>query len=161
MDDRRPAIILPRGWSDHRASRGYAENMAAAIVLAVLDERATGRIYNVAEPEGFSQAEWIRQIGQIVGWKGSVVVNPNEGIEPETVQHWVVDTSRIRQELGYAEPIRLQEALSRTIEWERANPPDAAFQERMAQFEPGLKFDYAAEDEILAELERTDSQADI
>jgi nucleoside-diphosphate-sugar epimerase len=152
MDDRRPAILLPKGWAEQRASRGYAENMAAAIVLAVVDERATGRIYNVAEPEGFSLAEWVSRIGQAVGWSGDIVINPKLGIEPEAVQHWVVDTSRIRQELGYAEPIPLEDALRRTIEWERANPPDDAFRERFAQFEPGLTFDYAAEDTVLAEL---------
>jgi nucleoside-diphosphate-sugar epimerase len=112
--------------------------MAAAIVLAVVNERATGRIYNVAEPEGFSLVEWVRRIGQAVGWSGDIVINPKLGIEPEAVQHWVVDTSRIRQELGYAEPIALEEALRRTIEWERANPPDDAFRERFAPFEPGL-----------------------
>jgi nucleoside-diphosphate-sugar epimerase len=152
MDDQRPAILLPKGWAEHRASRGYVENVAAAVALAVVDERATGRIYNVAEPGGFSQRDWIARIGQVVGWNGRIVVNPNEGIEPEAVQHWVVDTSRIREDLGYAEPISLEEALRRTIEWERANPPDDAFREKFLQFEPGLKFDYAAEDAVLAAL---------
>jgi nucleoside-diphosphate-sugar epimerase len=154
MDDQRSAVLLPKGWAEQRASRGYAKNMAAATVLAVVDERATGRIYNVAEPEGFSLAEWVRRIGQAVGWSGDIVINPKLGIEPEAVQHFVVDTRRIRQELGYVEPIPLEKALRRTIEWERANPPDDAFRERFAHFEPALKFDYAAEDAVLAELGR-------
>jgi nucleoside-diphosphate-sugar epimerase len=152
MDDQRPAIILPKGWAGQRAARGYAENMAAAIVLAVLDERATGRIYNVAEPEDFSRAEWVRRIGQAVGWNGDIVVDPEQGIEPEAVQHWVIDTSRIRNELGYAEPVPLDEALRRTIAWERANPPDADLRERLSRFDPAIKFDYTAEDAILADL---------
>jgi hypothetical protein len=31
-------------------------------------------------------------------------------------QHWVVDSTRIRQELGYVEPVLLAEALKCTIE---------------------------------------------
>jgi nucleoside-diphosphate-sugar epimerase len=35
-----------------------------------------------------------------------------------------MSSSRIRDELGYVEPISLDEALRRTIAWERANPPE-------------------------------------
>ena len=37
-------------------------------------------------------------------------------------QHWNVDTTRIRQELDYVEPVAQEEALRRTVEWERAHP---------------------------------------
>jgi hypothetical protein len=55
-------------------------------------------------------------------------------------QHWAVDSSRIRQELGYEEPVSLAEALRGTIKWDRANPPAASV----------WKFDYDAEDAALA-----------
>ena len=35
-----------------------------------------------------------------------------------------MSSRRLRQELRYTEPIDLDEALRRTITWERANPPD-------------------------------------
>ena len=41
----------------------------------------------------------------------------------ETRQHWVVDTTRLRRELGYRELVPRLEALKQTVEWERANPP--------------------------------------
>jgi nucleoside-diphosphate-sugar epimerase len=53
-----------------------------------------------------------------------------------TEQHWFVDTTRIRQELGYAEEIPREEALRRTVAWERAHPPE--------NVDPA-SFDYAAE----------------
>lgn len=56
-------------------------------------------------------------------------------------QDWVADTSRIRTELGYAEPVPRSEAIRRTIAWERAHPP--------AQYSPA-GFDYPAEDAALA-----------
>ena len=35
-------------------------------------------------------------------------------------QDMIMDSTRIRQELGYTEPVPLAEALQRTIMWERA-----------------------------------------
>ena len=58
-------------------------------------------------------------------------------------QEFVVDTSRIRSELGYIEPTAPADALSRTVAWERANPPRS---------EDPAAFDYAAEDAVLRSL---------
>jgi dTDP-D-glucose 4,6-dehydratase len=55
-------------------------------------------------------------------------------------QDWTVDTSKIRDELGYREVVRYDEGLRRTVEWQRANPP--------AVLDPAA-WDYAAEDEAL------------
>jgi hypothetical protein len=59
----------------------------------------------------------------------------------------VVDTTRIRAELGYMEVVPQEEALRRTVEWQRANPPE--------KYDP-KEFDYATEDTILAELGQAD-----
>ena len=56
-------------------------------------------------------------------------------------QHWTASSARIRQELGYQEPVAIEEAIRRTICWERENPPADVF---LAQF------DYAAEDAAVA-----------
>ena len=149
MDEGRPAILLEEGLANWRWTKGYAENLAMAAVLAVTDERAVGRIYNVGERETLTWAEWVRAIGRAAGWNGAIVPAPQE-ILPEhlrsdenTDQHLVVDTTRIRQELGYGERIDRGEALRRTVAWGRANPP-----EEIGRY----KFDYPAEDALLAEL---------
>jgi hypothetical protein len=59
----------------------------------------------------------------------------------DTAQHWELDSTRIPRELGDREVIPPDEAMSRTIEWERANPP--------GEFNPH-PFDYAAEDKAIA-----------
>ncbi len=145
MDDHRPAILLEEGLANWRCTRGYVENVAAAIALAVTDERSAGRVYNIGEAEALTMAEWIRKIGQAAGWSGEVVAVP-EGHLPAHLtmsinigQHLVADTTRIREELGYGEPVSQDEALRRTIAWERAHPPD--------EVDPG-QFDYAAEDAV-------------
>src|SRR6266705_5034680 len=60
-----------------------------------------------------------------------------------TNQDLFFDTTRIRQELGYRELVSLDEALTHTIAWQRANPP--------ADLDPHL-FDYTLEDGVLAEI---------
>jgi len=146
MDDGRAVIPLPAAFARWRWSRGYVEEMADAIALAVTDDGAAGRIYNVAEPDALSMADWVRQAGAVVGWAGEVVVL-QDGALPTPVataglaQDLVTDTTRIRTELGYAEHLSRPEALRRTIAWERAHPPE--------QISPEM-FDYAAEDAALA-----------
>ncbi len=56
-----------------------------------------------------------------------------------TDQHWTIDTSRIREELGYREPIAQNDAIARTIAWERENPTESG----------AHAFDYDAEDAAL------------
>ena len=149
MVDKRPAIILDEAMAKWRWSRGYVENVAQAILLAVSDERSVGRIYNVAEAEALTEIEWIKRIGKVAGWEGEVIIVTKDQLPTHldwkiaTEQHWVVDTTRLREELGYQESVPQVEALRRTIDWERANPPSEPHPEY---------FDYAKEDAFLAEL---------
>lgn len=146
MDDGRPAILLEERLASWHWPRGYVENVAEAIALAVQEDRAGGRVYNVAE-DCPPQEEWVRRIGEVVGWTGEVVSVP-PGMLPGHLRHpgdlsqdYALDSHRIRSELGFAETVSGHEGLRRTIEWERQNPPEFS--------EPP---DYEAEDEILAGL---------
>jgi nucleoside-diphosphate-sugar epimerase len=151
MDDRRPAILLDEEIARWRWTRGYVENVAVAIALAVTDERASGRIYNVGEGQALTEAEWVHAIGRAAGWTGEVVVVPRERL-PRALCGWgdatleqdlAVDTTRIRAELGYRETVLRTEALRQTVAWERANPP--------AEVPPKM-FDYVGEDAVLATI---------
>lgn len=151
MDDGRPAILLGERMAQWRTARGYVDDVAAAIALAVVSERAAGRVYNVAEREAHTEAAWVRRIAQAAGWPGELVTVPEAAL-PEALreqgdlrQHLVASTERIRSELGYAEGLPPEEALARTVAWERAHPPQ--------QLPPGL-FDYAAEDAVLTAQRR-------
>ena len=143
IDDGRRKILLAEGFADWRSPRGYVDNVAAAIALAATSEQAAGQVYNVAEQPAFSELEWARKIAATAGWDGEFVVLPKDRmpahlVQPgNTAQHWEADSSRIRRELGYREPVPVEEAIARTIAWERANPGGAFGMHR---------FDYAAED---------------
>jgi nucleoside-diphosphate-sugar epimerase len=149
MDDNRPAIILGEAQAHWRWTRGYVESVADAIALAVTDERAAGRIYNVGESIAFTEADWVRSIGQAAGWRGEVVTVPASSLPAHLAMnidyehHLETDTTRLRTELGYSERVPHEEALRRTISWERTHPPSEIFP---AQIE------YAAEDALLAKL---------
>jgi nucleoside-diphosphate-sugar epimerase len=145
--DGRRHIIFPETLAAWRSPRGYVENVAAAIALAATDDRSARRVYNVCEEPAFSELEWAQKIAAEMQWDGDFVVLPLERtprhlLQPgNAVQHWTASSARIRQELGYREPVPIEEAIRRTIAWERENPPTAAL---MAQF------DYPAEDAALA-----------
>lgn len=149
MLDGRSTILLESAVANWRWTHGYVENVADAIVLALLDPRASGRIYNVGEPFALSVTERIEQIARAVNWSGHITVVPSANLpvelrgEGNMAQDIVVDSSCIRHELGYSERVDLEEAFRRTIAWESANLPE--------RFDPAL-FNYAAEDAVLAAM---------
>jgi nucleoside-diphosphate-sugar epimerase len=145
--DGRRHIIFPEPLAAWRSPRGYVENVAAAIALAATDDRAARRIYNVCEAPSFSELEWARKIASEMGWGGEFVVLPVERtprhlLKPgNAAQHWTASAARLRHELGYQEPVAIEQAIRQTIRWEQENPPAVAFL---------AEFDYAAEDTAAA-----------
>ena len=142
--DRRQRIIFADTQAGWRSPRGYVENVAAAITLAVVDSRAAGRIYNVCEEPPFSELDWAKKIADEMRWEGEFVALPVERtpkhlLRPgNAAQHWTASSSRIRRELGYVDPVPITEAIRRTIEWECQHTPEVL-----------AGFDYAAEDAAL------------
>ncbi len=131
IDASRPAMLVSASAASWRWSRAYVGNGAGAIALAVTDGRAAGRVYNVAEPDPPTQVEWLRDIGRIAGWRGEIVIVPDALMPPDPsgtsnnyAQSMVIDGSRIRNELGYAERVSRDEGIARAIAWERTHPPE-------------------------------------
>ncbi len=149
MADRRPAVIVQSKQAHWRWTRSYIENAAYAITLAVSNERAAGQVYNVGEEEALSETEWVNVIGKSMSWNGEIVYVPEERLPGHTLnemnwnQDFIVDSSKIRHDLGYTELVSRTEALRKTVAWEIDHPPDS----------PDLRqVDYSEEDAILAEL---------
>ena len=149
FDDHRPVIVLEESVANWRGSYGYVENVAFAIALATTNEKAKGRIYHVAEKGTLSEAERIAKIGELIRWKGKILTLPKEKMPIDwklmlnTEQDWLVDSSRIRNELGYQEIIPRDEALKTTIEWERNQPP-----QKPEEFAIPWLLNYETENEI-------------
>jgi hypothetical protein len=124
-------------------------------------------VYNVGEPDALGEAQWVRAIGD-AGWPGEVVILPQALIErapqplPDwlhlkihTDQHWVVDTTRIRQDLGYLEVVPRDVALRYSVAWERANPPAPSGRTppRRGPSAEELRQQHEEEDRVLAWLD--------
>jgi nucleoside-diphosphate-sugar epimerase len=148
IKDGRRAILLHEKTAAWTCPRGYVDNVASAIALATTDSRAAGRIYNIAEPDPFPEIEWTAKIAEAAGWQGAVIALEADrtpahlALTGNLDQHWRVSSARIREELGYDEPVALDAALAKTVEWETVNPPERI---DMSQF------DYEAEDQALAD----------
>ena len=97
-------------FRDHprwRWTHGYVENVAQAVVLAACHP-AAGGIYNVGEAVTPTVADRLARLPP----SSSVAASP---MPANFDQHIVYDTSRIRRELGYAEPVSYEEGLRRTL----------------------------------------------
>ena len=147
IDDGRRTILFSEEMARWRATKGYVENVADAVATAATNERAAGRIFNVGEPDAITEIDWARMVALQTGWNGDLIALSRDRVPSHLAapgnaeQHWVADTTRLRHELGYRERVSREEAVRRTVEWERSNPPRG--------FTPH-QFDYAAEDKAIA-----------
>ncbi|TAK69022.1 MAG: NAD-dependent epimerase/dehydratase family protein [Actinomycetota bacterium] len=167
-----PGALAPRDWSvvrrilDGRArilvahggttvrSRVYAANAARAVLLAVAEPSAAGQIYNVADDEQHSEGQLIQYVAGLLGRQVELVGVPGE-IATKVYRHVdsshqtrLLDTGKIRRELGYSDAVAVPAALAATVEWLQRNPLPPGGE---AEQQLGDPFDYALEDRIAQE----------
>jgi nucleoside-diphosphate-sugar epimerase len=149
MVDGRPGIVLAEAWARWRGTLAYSENVAAAIVLAATRSEARGA-YNVGDPVPTPIADLVAAIAGAAGWTGRVVTVPSDDL-PEPMrpgvglaQELILDSTRIRNELGFTEPVATEVGVQRAVEWMLGHPPRS--DEPMGR----LELDYRAEDAVLA-----------
>lgn len=146
--DGRQGIVLAASWARWRGTHLYSENAAAAVVAATLRDDAQGP-YNVGEPKPASNAQVVERLAEAAGWLGRIVAVPDErapaSLRPDLDlrQELVLDTSRIRSELGYREVVPAEEGFRRTVAWQLRHPPGP--DDPMSK----LELDYEAEDAVL------------
>jgi nucleoside-diphosphate-sugar epimerase len=119
-------LRIQDGWAEWRWTHGFAQDVAEAVVDAVINSASVGRIYNVGESHTPTMAERLAEFARVAGWHGHIIEVPASEL-PETDRvlydfsnHIVYDTTRIRTELGYKEAISHEVALARTLGYERA-----------------------------------------
>jgi nucleoside-diphosphate-sugar epimerase len=145
MIDNRPAIILGSGEAGFRFSHGYAADVGRAIALAATRDEAAGRVYNVGARDVPTERQRLADFARVAGWNGRIVEVPDEmtphgdGL-PWPGQDWLLDTRRIRAELGFCEVSDYEDGIRATIAWQRAHPNPA--------YDP--RPEYSVEDRLLA-----------
>lgn len=113
---------------DERAARwpnsyGYVDDIAEAMVLAATAPQAAGRTYNAGQDFVRTPIEWLLVFGVILGKRIEVVEVPAdkqallaERADASNLDYpLTLDTSRIRQELGFAELMPERDELLATV----------------------------------------------
>jgi nucleoside-diphosphate-sugar epimerase len=153
--DQRPYIILPDGGLT-LLTRGYAPNVAHAVLLAVdQPEASAGQIYNCGDEQFLTLRQWVEVITRTMAYDWEIIGLPDAVAHPAryfipfqgTSHHQMMDLSKIKTELGYRDLVPVREALPRTVWWLQEHPPDA---DSMAAHRRRDPLHYAAEDELVA-----------
>lgn len=148
--DNRRRVALPDGGLS-LVSRGYAENMAHAVLLGVdKPDASAGKIYNCAEQRQFTLAQLGEVLYDALGGKMEVVSVPDAVASHARVlqvfydedHHRLFDTVNLQRDLGYQDIVEPLEGLRRTVAWLRDNPPDAAMIAK-------IRSQYAIEDALI------------
>jgi nucleoside-diphosphate-sugar epimerase len=132
--DKRPFIILPDGGLTI-LTRGYAANLAHAVLLAVdRPEASAGKIYNCGDEQVLTLRQWVEIITKTMNYDWEIVCLPDAVAHPARAFipfqgpsfHQFMDLTKIKNELGYADLVPVTEALPRTVRWYLEHPPDSA-----------------------------------
>jgi nucleoside-diphosphate-sugar epimerase len=152
--DKRPFFILP----DDGLSiipYGYTDNLAHALLLAVdRPEASMGEIFNCGDDEKLT----IRQVVEIITdelaheWEflslpGQLAVPARPLMQNYRTTHRYIDTTKLRDLLGYRDVVPARQAVRRAATWLVENPPEPGGYEERALQDP---FNYAAEDRLAA-----------
>ena len=150
----RRQIILPEGGMAV-LSRGYAENMAHAVLLAVdKPDASAGKIYNCADEQSATIGQWAQIIARCMDWEFEICGIPDAYAHTSrdllaldsSTNHQLLDLYQIRHDLGYQDVVPMQEAIARTVAWTLKHKPDndGKFSSRPDPL------NYAMEDKLLA-----------
>ena len=151
--DGRSRLILPDGGLTIR-SRGYAQNMAHALLLAVDEpEKSSGQIYNVSDERLLTLRSWISLICRVMNHQFEFVEMPYSLARPARVYSWgsyhqVTDITKVKEQLGYMDVVPVAKAIELTAKWYLENHPAGEVEEQLRD-----PFDYATEDRLIEEFE--------
>jgi nucleoside-diphosphate-sugar epimerase len=154
--DGRETMIMPGGGLTVIA-RGFSENVAHAIMLAVEQpENAGGEIYNIRDDHVQYNHEWVREVAGVLGHEFELIDIPfhllPEGFRAAPPQllyrhHWVPSIDKIKDQLGYRDKVSFAQAVERTVRFYADNPLPPGHE---AELNLGDPFDYGHEDGVVA-----------
>ncbi|CAH0533349.1 dTDP-glucose 4,6-dehydratase [Vibrio stylophorae] len=117
MRNQDASIEIPSDLANMKFSKGYVENIAYGIVLAT-ESKEHRKVYNLAERTSLSELQWHNLIAEKLDWHGSVKLVNYKMNSMNFSQHFTIDSSKIRKELGYKEIVSLENGIEKTIQWE-------------------------------------------
>lgn len=127
----RRGVPLPLGSVRNLRSLVYLGNLVDAIVACVTHPKAAGQTFLVSDGEDVSTPELIRRMAHAMGKPARLLPFPPAllraagkvlGKEDEVgrlLDSLVIDSSKIRRELGWKPPFTMEEGLRETAAWYR------------------------------------------
>jgi nucleoside-diphosphate-sugar epimerase len=151
----RRRLLLPGGGTV-LLSRGYAQNVAHALMLALEQPTVSaGQIYNICDEGLLSNREWVATLSEILNHEFELIEIPfsllPKGFRASPSQllypyHRLMDIRKVREQLGYRNVVPVEKALERTVHWYLENPLSPGGEREQNLGDP---FDYAYEDELI------------
>jgi nucleoside-diphosphate-sugar epimerase len=152
--DGRCAIALEAGGV-MVPQRGYAGNLAEAVLLCSDHPKASGQAYNVGDEQSLSLLDLTMLVAQVLDHDWEIVEVPlrmSPCRNPFALrQNTLFDLSKIRCELGYRDVMPVERATQEYVLWLRDHPIGRGSPEECILGE-GI-FDYAAEDRVIAQCQ--------
>jgi nucleoside-diphosphate-sugar epimerase len=130
------------GSSEKTLSLVYAPDLAKGIIQATIDERTIGQTYNIADPIIFTFSSLIDYIASLVNKRTIYLPFPKElfyslagivqfvsafGKIPALLtvekardllqKHWVCDSRKIREHIGFQTSTSIYDGLNKTFQW--------------------------------------------
>lgn len=136
---------IPFGVGNWLPTRGYVQDVARGVRLALESEAAAGEVFNLCELRTSTVRLWADRILEAAGFDAELVRVPDDLLPAdlkqtgEVSQHIVASAAKARALLGWEDSDPLA-ALRATVAWHLANPPE----------EDG---DFSADEEALAAVE--------
>lgn len=122
-------LPLPLGTASNRRSMIYVGNLVDALIVCAKHPSAAGRLYLVSDGEDLSLRDLVYRLAISLGRKprlwnvppsllrGVAAMAGHAKDADRLLLPLVVDSSRIRRELGWKPPFTLTEGMQKTAEW--------------------------------------------
>lgn len=125
-------VPLPLGKVNNRRSLIYVGNLVDAIIACIEHPAAVGKTFLVSDNDDVSTSELVRRMARALGRPARLFRFPPEllragarltGKQEEAdrlLGSLVVDSSKIRHELGWKPPYTMEQGLAKTVAWFKA-----------------------------------------
>jgi nucleoside-diphosphate-sugar epimerase len=149
--DGRRRIAVPDGGLG-LFHRGYVDDVARAVALALESPQAIGRVYNVGHERVLTVWGIAELVAKVMDHPWDIVPVAAGSLPPTNPfaapYPIVYDLGRIRAELNYRESVSLEEGMRRTAAWLEEHPPTPETW-ALARYQTHDPFDYPAEDRAI------------
>jgi nucleoside-diphosphate-sugar epimerase len=117
------------GTSNHIRDYMYVDDHVDAYVRAIENPKADGKVFNVSPGNPTTNLELAKRIASLTSFRGRIIEGaypPGYPMRPSAwdTEYIVLDSSRIRDELGWSPSVTLEEGLTHAIaSWKNHHVP--------------------------------------